>query len=180
MKASACGAPAHAAEITMRDRLAMLRDDLYVIPARLKMRGCFSIPSFISQGCELSITSSLLPCPDLALDPLLLKPQVYMLTCHSCMFVRRAENISLFYKGRWTAIRCRSCLVSASARKWLCPCGLRWHGCMLHAALGFACCHTLRKRNLVDPAASQHVEITNEISPPSLDTFALRARVKRR
>ena len=167
-------------KLTMRDRLAMLRDDLFVIPARLKMRGCFSVPSFISHECELGFSASLLTCPDLAEDPLLHKPRSYLLTCHSCMYIKRAENTSLFHKGKWTAIKCRSCLVSASARKWLCPCGLRWHGCMLHAALGFACCHTLRKRKFIDPAVSHPVVSTNELPPPSLDTFALRARVKRR
>ena len=160
-----------------RNDVANFRQGLAdVKPMRLRLRGSPAWPISLRAPEAIRLCRDVVSAPS-GLSSIRLRPLKVELYCFSCLAAKDVTHNTLYKTGKWTTLTCSKCSMSCTARKWLCHCMTSWHGCSLHAALGFSCISKARmfKRKRPDTTNACAVH-TNCIPPPSVLQPTKRAR----
>ncbi len=124
--------------ITKKVKQAVNQDHLHLKPCKLSYRG---VPAWLKLG---QVSSEIPAVAGLACGAGITmfswrRTNVLWLACSQCSIRTDVQQTTLFLRGKWATLKCEFCGVGSSTRKWLCVCGLPWHGCHIHAKAGFAC-----------------------------------------
>ena len=111
---------------------------LYLKPCKISYRG---VPAWLKLGLLSSEVPAVagLACASGITMFSWRRTSMLWLACAQCSIRMDVQHTTLFFRGKWATLKCGFCGSSSSARRWLCVCGLPWHGCHIHAKSGFAC-----------------------------------------
>ena len=133
-----CFAYAWRLPVTNRVKQNVDQGHLYLKPSKVSYRG---VPAWLKLGTlrlEIPAVAGLACTPSITMFSSRRTGELW-LSCHHCSIRMDVQHTTLFLKGKWASLKCRYCGSSHSARRWMCVCGLPWHGCGTHARAGFAC-----------------------------------------
>ena len=66
-------------------------------------------------------------------------PLSYWILCPNCETPKQAACIALYAVKTWRQLQCGACNSSITASRWMCPCKVLWHKCLIHRQNGFDC-----------------------------------------